>query len=81
VRVWDLAPGPAVSDPFPGHTGRVIAVTAAQPAGRLAETPTAQVRHLEPATGSPRPKWDGGLIRGPTTAPAGHSRSALSDPL
>ena len=34
VRVWDLATGELVRDPFTGHTGAVYAVTTAQLDGR-----------------------------------------------
>jgi len=47
VRVWDLATGPAVSDPFPGP-GRVIAVTAARPAGRPVPSPWSARRCRRP---------------------------------
>ena len=56
VRVWDLATGTPVGDPFTGHTGAVYAVAAAELDGRpvvISGSDDRTVRVWDLATGTP----------------------------
>ena len=56
VRVWDLATGAPVGDPFTGHTGRVRSVAAAELDGRpvvISGSDDGTVRVWDLATGAP----------------------------
>jgi WD40 repeat protein len=56
VRVWDLATGAPVGDPFTGHRARVVAVAAAELDGRpvvISGSADGTVRVWDLATGAP----------------------------
>ena len=56
VRVWDLATGAPVGDPFTGHGGEVLAVAAAELDGRpvvISGSDDGTVRVWDLASGAP----------------------------
>ena len=90
VRVWDLATGAPVGDPFTGHRGWVLAVAAAELDGRpvvISGSRDGTVRVWDLATGDPgrrpvhRPRRGGarGGGGGAGRPPGGHLRQQRRD--